>query len=169
MIIELQSRMVSVDRDQPSAVFAPDQVMIVELAGNVANVPCCRAVVELRQFQGGMAPHVLVGGKYEPGGERLIVKVGTMAVLARRRTCAARFGRRLIPGLLEEYGESVLGGLARTLQLGPGVVTIDRFGFDPVETSELATELASEILGRVLNVAGEPSDSDVRAWLEALP
>lgn len=65
--------------------------------------------------------------------------------------------------------EPVIAGLTRTLSLGPGVVTVDRFGHDPVETSTGITELAAEILGRVLTIGSLPTEAQAIQWLEGLP
>jgi hypothetical protein len=169
MIVDLQSRALFIAEDEPTAAYHPARIVAAQLAPTTASQHSRRSVVELQQFQGGMAPHVLVGGVYTPGEGALLVQLGVMAKPGRRRTCGSALGRRLIPGLTEDFVESVLGGISRTLDVGPGVLLIDRFGFDPVETSFLATELAAEILGRVLSEEEPPSESQAATWLEALP
>jgi hypothetical protein len=170
MIVDLGTRALVIAEDEPSAAYSAGPPLTIELATGVASPEASRALVELLRFHGGMAPHALVGGAYRPGGDTLTVHIGEQLALSRRRTCRAALGRkRLFPGLPHELIEPALGGLSRTLDLGPGVVVLDRFGFDPVETSPLVTELAAELLGRVLSLGVQPSQGQVVRWLEALP
>ena len=87
-----------------------------------------------------------------------------------RRGCRSTLRRRKPhAGLLVELvelAEPALAGLSRTTAVPPGVVTIDRAGYDPVETSPLIAELAAELLGRVLS---PPSEAQLAEWLGSLP
>jgi hypothetical protein len=172
LIIDLGVRAVSIAVDEPGAVISTSELVTVTIEPSSQVVGPCRVLVELRRFHGGLAPHVILGAGYRPGGDTLIANVATGVVDGARRTCRSRLGRRkLIPGLPAELAESVVGGLVRSVDLGAGVITVDRAAFDPVETSPLIVELAAEILGKVLSsaVSADLSESQVRRWLESLP
>ena len=169
MIVDLGPRAVSVTSDEPTAVFQATAMRTVELIPKREHSETRRALVELRRFQGGLAPHALLGGEYVPGGEVVVIRVGEGHPDG-RRTCRVKLGgRKMIPGLPSDLMESALGGLARTLELAAGVVSIDRAAFDPVDTSPLAVELTAELLGRALSLGAAPSEAQLRSWLDALP
>lgn len=171
MIVDIGPRAVSVLADEPTAAFQAAAVREVELTPTRERSEFRRALVELRRFHGGTAPHAVLGGEYVPGGDAVAVRVGE-GVSTGSRSCRVQLGgRKLVPGLPSDLVESALAGLARTLDLGAGIVSIDRAAFDPVETSPLAVELTAEVLGRVLSLPGEPAPTyeRLRAWLEALP
>ena len=172
VILDLGSRSASVLPDEPTAEFVSSSVYEVHVtpAESCTIWQARRAVVELRQFS-GQAPHALLGGVFHPDEAGLRVRVASTSA-THRRTCRSQLRRRrLIPGLPPEFGAAAADGLLRTIELGPGVLTVDRAGYDPVETSQAIVELAAEILGRVLSLPGKPipTDEQLRAWLEALP
>lgn len=89
-----------------------------------------------------------------------------------KRSCKVQLGgRKLVSGLPSDLVEPAISGLARTLDIAPGVVTLDRAGFDPVETSPIIVELAAEILGRLLSLpmGQQLTDVQLREWLLVLP
>ena len=171
VIVDLGSRAVAVISDVPSAAFTPLATHEVRLTPGQSVSKPRRAVVELRRFHGGLAPRVLLGARFEPGFDDLLLRVGEGAPSARKRSCSVRLGgRKLIAGLPHEFVEPVVSGLTRTLELGAGVITLDRAGVDPVETSPIIVELAAELLGRVmLAPVDQLVDGQLRGWLEALP
>lgn len=172
MIIDLGTRGISVANDEPSANFTAAITHEVRLAPTRAGSEQIRAVVELRRFHGGLAPHVLLGAGYEPGGEVLVLRISEGTPSRMKRSCKVQLGgRKLVPGLPSELVEPAISGLARTLDIAPGVVTLDRAGFDPVETSPIIVELAAEILGRLLSLpmGQQLTDVQLREWLLVLP
>ena len=171
MIVELGSRAVFITRDESTARYEAITVREMKLPTTGDPGEARRALVELRRFHGGTAPHALLGAEYVPGGETLVVRLLEGTPRKRRRTCCVQLsGRKLCPGVPSELVEPALSGLARTLDVGPGRVTVDRAAFDPVETSPLSVELTAELLGRVLSLECEaPTEAQLRGWLEALP
>jgi len=170
MIVDLGSRAASVGLDDATAAFVSVGAVDITIPAGSGQADPRRALVELRQFHGGLAPHVVLGGLFEPGGSSLRLRVEHSAAETGRRTCRSELQRRkLLPGLLPELVESALAGLSRSVSLPPGVVTVDRAGYDPVETSPLIAELAAELLGRVLSLGESPSERQVAEWLNAFP
>jgi hypothetical protein len=124
-------------------------------------------LVELQLFQGGLAPHVMVGGSFTPVPGLQCVEVQVQLGLGPRRSCRSLLsGRRLFAGLSDEYVEPVIEGLQGALATGDGIVTIDRFGFDPVDTSAYVGELTASILGRALSLGRVPEEDQAAAWLK---
>lgn len=76
MIVDLGPRAVSITADEPTAAFDANVVREVELTPTREQSETRRALVELRRFHGGMAPHALLGGQYVPGGETVVIRVG---------------------------------------------------------------------------------------------
>ena len=172
MIIDLGTRAVSVGTDELTAAFTPQVTRTAQLTPIRVSSDARRAIVELRRFHGGLAPHALLGARFEPGDGDLVLRVGEGTAETTRRTCRVQLGRRkLFPGLPPDLAESVFAGLSRTAALGPGEIFVDRGGYDPVETSPLIVEVASELLGRILS--RDPGDDSIReelqSWIEALP
>jgi hypothetical protein len=170
VIVDLRSRAASVAFDEATAAFSSVTASEVAILPSAGDASGRRALVELRQFHGGMAPHVLLGGHYVPGGQKLVLRVECGEAGATRRTCKSRLRlRKLVPGLPSELAESALAGLKRTATLPPGVITVDRAGFDPVETSPMVVELVAELLGWTLSLdSAMPTEEQLRAWLNAL-
>ena len=73
MIVDLGPRAVSVTSDEPTAVFQATAMRTVELIPKREHSETRRALVELRRFQGGLAPHALLGGGV---GIPLVAEVG---------------------------------------------------------------------------------------------
>lgn len=168
--MDLGARSVAIVDDELSAAYPSENVTSAEIPVGEGSATPARSLVELRRFHGGAAPHVLIGGSYTPGVGRLVLVVNTCSEVASRRSCRSMLGaRRLFPGLTDEFVEPIIGGLCRHAGTGPGLITIDRFGFDPVETSPLAAELAAELLARVLSLGRQPAPGQVTRWLQALP
>lgn len=170
MIVNLGSRVASVEIDDATAAFASAGATEIVIAAVQGRADQRRALVELRQFHGGLAPHVIVGGVFEPGGNFLRLRIQHGAAAVGRRSCRSKLRRpKLQAGLPTELVEPALAGLSRTASLPPGVVIVDRAGYDPVETSPLITELAAELLGRALSMGALPSETQVVEWLGGLP
>lgn len=170
MIVSLASRSISVAVDDPSAAFTSAGAVEIAIDSSVEPLEQRRALVELRRFHGGMAPHVIVGGIFQPGGTSLRIRVEYTSSTPRRRTCRSQLGRqKLYPGLPEELVEPILSGFSRFATLPPGVLTVDRGGWHPVESSPLIAELAAGLLGRVLSTSEPLSNAHVSEWLSALP
>jgi len=173
MIVDLGSRAAALLEDEATATYASTRLVRVDLLPTAGStIRQRRRLIEVLWRSGGLQPHALLGGEYIPGGSALQVEIAIGSRRSRGRPCRSQLAqRRLKVGLPDEYAESVVGGLARTLHLPSGLVRVDRAGYDPVESSLLAFELAAELLGRSLSssMAAWPDPAVLRAWLEALP
>jgi len=93
MIVDLGPREWTPPPAEPTAAFDANVVREVELTPTREQSETRRALVELRRFHGGMAPHALLGGQYVPGGETVVIRVGE-GVSEGRRSCRVQLGGR---------------------------------------------------------------------------
>lgn len=87
-----------------------------------------------------------------------------------KHSCKSRLWTPLIPGLPDEFAQSVVDGFIRR-PLPAGRIVVDRAAFDPVESTPLAFELAAELLAIVLHamLMGREVEQSARAAIEAWP
>lgn len=173
MIIPVGSRTASVLDDEPTALFGAERVIRESLPGPANGNPLhpARAVVEVIRHGGGLMPRALLGGAYGPDGQgELVIDVPTSgASLDGTPSCTSRLSRALVPGLPDEFAQSVVGGLVRRA-LPNGRTVIDRAAFDPTDSSPLAFELAAELLAGVIYAMSAELDVEraahdaIEAW-----
>lgn len=173
MIIDDGTRKVSVVTEEETARYAGTRRLQGSRPAKAepVGIDAVRAVVEVRRQLGGMSPRALLGGTFEPttsGDVSVQVVMSDTALgLGEPATCASELGKPLVPGLPEEFASAVLTGLTGgepDLVLPPGVLTIDRAGYDEVESASRIFELTSELLLRVVaaRVAGSDLAETVR-------
>lgn len=130
-----------------------------------------RAVVEVRRKAGGVLPRALVGGEIRlTGSETRLLKVGQSAqmTLGAAKTCPSLLGRALVPGLPPEFAQATLDGLMRvpTTWDSGGLLVVDRGGYDEVESSPVAFELAGGLLILALLAQLRGTEIDLSALTE---
>jgi hypothetical protein len=180
MIIDDGKRAVSVVSDEESARYTS----VGQLHGarpakaTPTGAEAIRAVVEVRRRQGGMSPRALIGGRFEPreSGEVTIdvLVSDTPLGLGQPATCASNLGTPLVPGLPDEFGSAALTGLTSgglEVALPPGVLTVDRAGYDEVESASQIFELAATLLLEVIaaRISGADLASVIRSATTAWP
>lgn len=174
MIVTRASRKAAVLTDEPTAAFVVTRVdtqslPAVAASGSGVDV---RASVEILRHTGGQLPRALVGGTFTSGTGGLTVQVGSSdGGLETPETCQSHLWKPFALGLPHEFANSVMDGLLRRSSLPGGKLTVDRGGFDPVESSPLAFELAAELLAVVLvaRVEGRDIEIVVRRTIDAWP
>jgi hypothetical protein len=155
MIMSLGTRQASVIGDELTASFAAVRTILESVQTKVSRdaLRPGRAVVEIVRHHGGMMPRALLGGAFTPSENKadLLVEVQTSgAGSSGKPSCKSQLWTPLIPGLPDEFAQSVVDGFIRR-PLPAGRVVVDRAAFDPVESSPLAFELAAELLATVLH------------------
>ncbi len=124
----------------------------------------------LRRF-GGLAPRALLGGQFVPGeGDetQFAVAVATFGLFDadEESTCPSTlWSQQFTIGLPSEFAQSVSSALAEGPALPAGTLTIDRAGFDLVNSSEkifaqtaavFKTALAARLSGQDVDTATRP-------------
>ena len=116
-----------------------------------------RAVVELAHKVSGNPQHALLGGVWlarEGASLEVLVPTGIPTLPTSDAWCTGPLGRSLIPGLPDEFALAVRATLEAAIPV-PGVLTVDRAAYDPVESSPAAFRTAATVLAAVL--MAEPS------------
>ncbi|GAB3566857.1 hypothetical protein GCM10027405_26460 [Arthrobacter alkaliphilus] len=173
MIIATGTRRVWIDQDGLGAAFVADRIIHRSVPSwpNENFARPSRAVVEILRFGGGLRPRALLGGVFQPSraGE-LVVEVGaTGKTVAGVSSCASQLSSSMVPGLPDEFAQSVAGGLVAR-PLPGGLIVVDRAAFDPVDSSPFAFFLAAELLAAVLEAKSldrnveEAARAAVEAW-----
>lgn len=150
--------LVAVDDDGPGALYEPAEVRRARLPaqGHVDSVEPVRALVEVQRRFGGLAPRALIGGQFTPapGTEVLFeVNVGAPFDELPTTTCESRLWKQPFSvGLPAEFADAVLHALAdaQGLELPSGTLTVDRAGFDEIESSAAIFAQAAAVLRQVL-------------------
>lgn len=151
--------------DEPTASFGVTRIVRESLAGvpTMSELRPARASVEILRQGGGLMPRALVGGSYTPGNGELLIEVQSSGEHADgNASCVSQLSRSLVPGLPDEFSQSVIDGLVRR-PLPSGRILVDRAAFDPVESSPLAFELAAELLASVLYAVSAELDVEQTA------
>ncbi|WP_414936207.1 hypothetical protein [Amycolatopsis sp. cmx-11-51] len=130
-----------------------------------------RLHLEALRRLGGLSPRALIGGQFVPGpGDRTQISVGVAGFglfgAEDEPTCASRlWNQPFTIGLPSEFARSVARTLGEGPQLPSGMLTIDRAGFDPMNSSEMVFAQTASVLQAVLvaRVGGEDADEAARA------
>jgi hypothetical protein len=160
--------------EEATAVYRAERVVAetMQPARAVGSSTANRAVVEILRQGGGLAPRALVGGIFTPAGDKLVIKVTSLVESPDSwAACNSQLWRPFYRGLPAEFADSVMDGLIRRAKFPAGLLLVDRAGFDPVESSPLAFELAAELLSAVLLAELDAMDVEpvVRKALQAWP
>lgn len=175
MIIEVSGRKAGIRGDEPSAVYSGSRWLRRVQSAQPANhgAPSVRATVEIRLRYGGMSPRALLGGQLAPSaGQELTCNVlvaDQPAGLGQPTTCESELGRSLVPGLPDEFAESVLEGImlnAAAAGLPAGQLVVDRAGHDEVNSSPVAFKQTASLLCRVLGAYLNGLDPTAAVQLE---
>jgi hypothetical protein len=165
---------VAVDEDDEKARYeVVDRLRASRPAVGLRRDAPARALVEVQLRFGGLAPRGLIGGQFIPGpGEETLVEVGVsgIAVLDSKDglTCSSRlWSQPFIIGLPPDFTDAVLRELAdhNDPVLPPGILIVDRAGFDVVNSSSPIFAQAAATLRAVLtaNLYDRDVEADVRA------
>ncbi len=128
-----------------------------------------RLIVEVLRRFGGLAPRALVGGRFTPKpGRRTVLEIGVgheFEVGSVVDTYPSRlWSRGFALGLPPDFVEGVSRGIDGASDLPAGVLTIDRGGFDEVNSSEVIFEQAASLLVACLaaRLAGQDPEAAAR-------
>jgi hypothetical protein len=124
----------------------------------------------LRRF-GGLAPRALVGGQFVPGQgnqTQFAVAVATFGLFDAddEPTCPSALWREpFTVGLPSEFARAVAGALGEGPGLPAGTLTIDRGGFDLVNSSEMIFGQAAAVLKTAMaaQLSGQDADAAARS------
>jgi hypothetical protein len=110
-----------------------------------------RAVIEIHRFLGGMSQRAMIGGEIRVKSQATsVIRVGWSGelTLGAAKTCQSELSGALAPGLPSEFAQAALDGIIRVPdERRPGsVIIIDRAGYDEVDSSSVAFELAGGLL-----------------------
>jgi hypothetical protein len=127
-------------------------------------------VEALRRF-GGLTPRAVIGGQFVPGpGDRTQISVGVAGFglfdAEDEPTCPSRlWNQPFTIGLPGEFARPVARALGEGPQLPSGMLTIDRAGFDLMNSSEMIFVQTVAVLQAVLvaRLGGEDADEAARA------
>jgi hypothetical protein len=177
VILTSGPRRIAIFADEPTAAYDSDVVRCESVVVSAADLPgagSVRAGVEILRQGGGLAPRALLGGSFTHGHGDLVFEVRSVADAhqsAQVATCRSQLWKPLIPGLPTEFADSVIDGLIRRPVPTTGRLVVDRAGYDHVESSPLAFELAAELLARVLAamVTSAGVESIARDAMQAWP
>jgi hypothetical protein len=128
-----------------------------------------RVVVEVQRRFGGLAPRALLGAEFiVNSGAETVFHVGFSAIPDPPAACPSRLWTRpFTVGLPEEFAPAVLDGLvAEGATWPPGVLRVDRAGFDEVESSSVIFEQTATALARAL--AASLRGTDIEEELRTL-
>ena len=131
------------------------------------------ATVEIRLRWSGINPCALLGGTFThqeiPSLSLRVARAGaTLGVDASDAGSEGLLGQPLVKGIPDEFAAAVVRGLTSQVGLNrPGVLRVDKGGYDPVDSSRLAFERAAELLKWVLlaNGSAGPSADDLATYL----
>lgn len=115
-----------------------------------------RAVVETRKNYGGFSAAACLGGRFDPGGDSLIIQLADMSLpipaeLDFRVT--SDLGSDLVAGLPREYARGAFVGLvdaAMSLPLPAGRLRVDIAAHDERDSSPMAFKMVAGLLMWVL-------------------
>ena len=157
MIIREGGRCAAIRSDETSAAYEGPYVSRREHPASGEAGPAARVVVELKRAFGGVTMRALLGAQFtsDPLTTVTVFEVPFGEPLWRGSVanCGSELGPPLIAGLPSDFAEVALAGL--TGEAGPnpwppGLLRVDRAGFDEAGSSEVAFKLAGDLLRHVL-------------------
>ena len=176
MIVDEEHVRIAFLRDVPEARYEPTDTASASLPARSrrplgAGLSGARGAVEVYRAVGGLPQRALIGGQLRATEDAR----STVQVLLADRpaedpetaTCPGELGRDLVPGLPSEFAGAVVG-TGIDLLWSAGTLLVDRGAYHPVESSELAFQLATRILVEALRLGGDADDNIVEAALRAL-
>ncbi|WP_439383550.1 hypothetical protein [Amycolatopsis lexingtonensis] len=171
-IVEVEKRgIVAIGEGDHSATYqAADWLRSSRPAIAAPAVPVRLHVEVLRRF-GGLAPRALLGGQFVPGQEhetRFAVAVASFGVFDADEapTCPSVLWKQpFTVGLPGEFASAVADSLGAGPGLPAGTLTIDRAGFDLVNSSEMIFGQTAAALKTAVAalLSGQDVDAAVRS------
>jgi hypothetical protein len=170
----------AVDEDDTSAAYPVARVLTSTVSAmaepNIGGG--ARVLVEVLRRFGGIAPRALLGAEFLAGSDPAVqieIAVAPFDLLdgADQPTCPSRLWTRpFTSGLPTDMADAVLRGLTAEprIALPPGVLRVDRAGFDVMNSSEpiftqAATVLRIAISAKLLGNDPEPALRDaIQTW-----
>jgi len=155
--------------DHPAAYQAADWLHSSRPAVAARANPV-RMHVEVLRRHGGLAPRALLGGEFVPGEgnqTQFAVAVATFGFFDAddEPTCPSTLWKQPFTiGLPSELASAVTGALGAGAGLPAGTLTIDRAGFDLVNSSEMIFEQATAVLKTAIAAQLSGQDADAAAW-----
>jgi hypothetical protein len=176
MIVDEGYVRVSFSRDVPEAGYDATDTASATLPARsrraVAAGPVgTRGVVEVYRAVGGLPQRALLGGRLRATDDgRTTVEV-QLADLPEDQpetpSCPGALGRDLVPGLPSEFAGAVVGTGVHLL-LSAGSLLVDRAAYDPVQSSEAAFALATQMLVEALRLGSDADDDAVEDALRSV-
>lgn len=166
IVSRLGGRRAAIRPEENSAVFAGPHTARRERPGSDRRGRPARTVLEVRRSYGGMTMRALLGAVFVPGapgtGTVFEVRHGTPWELGEPGTCRSELGTPLLAGLPSDFAPAVLDALAGTgadPPLPPGVLRVDRSGFDALASSEAAFTLTAAVLRQATDALARGGDA----------
>jgi len=167
-------RSAAIDEDLPEAEFQAEKYIHADVhAKNLRQSKAVRSIIEIQRNLGGMRWRAMLGGTWLPKPGRLLaldVGIVSASAVSAGPDCPSllkgEFSYRV--GLTEEFAPHALNGMLEKvgqLSLGPGVILIDRAGFDD-ESSSIIFRLAGRMLVTVLAALAHGEDPTAEALAE---
>lgn len=173
LTIEVECRAaVAIDDDDEHARHdVSDRLSVSQSAGHtpIGVRSPVRALVEVQRRFGGLAPRALVGGQFvlDTGFATVFeVYVGIGPADRSSPECRSRLWKRpFTVGLPVDFAPATLRGFRDHDTLPAGILTLDRAGFDVVESSAVVFAEAAALLRLILacQVYGRDVEREVRA------
>ena len=156
--------------DHPAAYQAAEWLRSSRPAIAAPANPIRIHVEVLRRF-GGLAPRALLGGQFVPGQgsqTQFAVAVATFGLFDAddEPTCPSVLWKEpFTVGLPSEFARAVANALAEGPSLPAGLLTIDRAGFDLVNSSEMIFGQTAAVLKTALaaRLSGQDADTAARS------
>lgn len=143
--------------DERARYTVAERLHAAQPAGPVlADAQPVRVLVEVLRRLGGINPRALVGGQFAPTpGDQTVFEVCVGGTLDGPHECtcpAILWSRPFAVGLPPEFAGAVLEGITHNAgaDLPPGVLTVDRAGFDEMESSAAVFRQAANLLRQAI-------------------
>jgi hypothetical protein len=154
--------------DHPAAYQAADWLRSSRPATAAPSKPV-RMHVEVLRRLGGLAPRALLGGQFVPGQgneAQFAVAVAPFGLFDadEEPTCPSVLWKQPFTiGLPSEFASAVAGALSEGPGLPAGTLTIDRAGFDLVNSSEMIFAQTAAVLKAAMAALLSGQDADTAA------
>jgi hypothetical protein len=170
MIITEGARSVALSNDEPAAAYSSTQIVSRSWPSSDAAQASTtiRAVVEVYRRISGNPQRALLGAEFAPdSGTVLELKIGVCPYSDEHvaPTYGGAFQHPLVPGLPEEFAETIVRRVEATQEFRTGTLTIDRAAYDPVDSSYSAFDNACQVL--LISLFRDSADQDSSRLIRA--
>lgn len=180
MTIEVDGHgIVAIDEDDENAAYSAARILTssapaTDSPGTVGDI---RVMVEVLRRHGGIAPRALLGAQFVVSDDAtttlIEVEVASFDLIDsdEQQTIASRLWTRpFTSGLPSDMADAVLDGLTADarVQLPPGVLRVDRAGFDVMNSSEAIFAKTASLLGIAISakLSGRDPEPILRAAIQ---